>query len=63
MAMGVIFIVVEIAGYVDDALNGDCLTRKAAEARRVDVMKLVRRGWWRRRRGIMGDKVNFHGGN
>lgn len=62
--MGVIFIVVEIVGYVDNALYGDCLTREAAEARRVDVMKLVRRGWWRRRRGIMGyKKVNFHGGN
>lgn len=63
MAIGVIFIVVESVGYVDDALNGDCLTRKAVEARRVDVMKLVRRGWWRRRRAIMGGEVNFHGGN
>ena len=54
MGMGVIFIVDETVAYVLTALKGDCLMRKAVEARRVDVKKVVVvRGWCRRRRGSM----------
>ena len=53
MGMGVIFMVDETVAYVWAALKGDCLMRNAVEARRVDVKRVVVRGWCRRRRGSM----------
>jgi hypothetical protein len=43
IGIGVIFIVVEtVENVVDADFRGDCLMRRAAEARRADVRNVVR---------------------
>jgi hypothetical protein len=52
IGMGVIFMADETVANVLRDLKGDCLMRRAVEARRVDVRRVVR-GWCRSRRGSM----------
>ena len=49
-----IFIVVESVAYVDGALKGYCLMKKAVDARRVDVGSVIRREWRRKGRSMCG---------
>jgi hypothetical protein len=54
MGIGVIFIALETVANVDADLNGFCLMKRAADAKSVDVRRVVAvRGGCSRRRGSM----------